>query len=117
MLSTSQRAPGYRFQYHVPPIALPASRTRTEYPSLRNRWRAYRPAKPAPMTITSNQDVLFSRLITDLPIEPIFGDAPPTQRPEPYTFCMLTSQHLICSPSYARLWGACTGMLIRQQIC
>ena len=38
MLSTSQRAPGYLFQYQVPPMPPPASRTRAEYPSPRSLY-------------------------------------------------------------------------------
>ncbi len=53
-LGTSHRAPGYRFQYHVPPTSVPASNTRTLKPSPRNRWSAYIPAKPPPTTMTSN---------------------------------------------------------------
>src|SRR5258705_2186825 len=53
MLSTSQRAPGYRFQYHVPPTLSPASKHRTVKPACRNLWTAYIPAKPAPMTTAS----------------------------------------------------------------
>jgi hypothetical protein len=37
MLSESQRAPGYRFQYQVPPTPEPASTPRTEKPASRNR--------------------------------------------------------------------------------
>ena len=37
MLSTSQRAPGYRFQYQVPPTPSPASKTRTVKPAFRSR--------------------------------------------------------------------------------
>ena len=37
MLGTSHRAPGYRFQYQVPPTPSPASTTWAEKPSSR-RW-------------------------------------------------------------------------------
>ena len=37
MLSTSQRAPGYRFQYQVPPTPVPLSNTRADRPSWRRR--------------------------------------------------------------------------------
>src|SRR3954468_13474827 len=53
MLSTSQRAPGYRFQYQVPPTPPPASNTRAEKPSPRRRCSMYIPAKPAPTTTAS----------------------------------------------------------------
>src|SRR4051812_18559698 len=53
MLSTSQRAPGYRFQYQVPPTPPPASNTRAERPSPRRRCSMYIPAKPAPTTTAS----------------------------------------------------------------
>ena len=54
MLSTSQRAPGYRFQCHVPPTPLPASYTRAESPTWRRRWSMYSPARPAP-TMTASK--------------------------------------------------------------
>src|SRR4051812_15233345 len=54
MLSTSQRAPGYRFQYHVPPTPPPASNPCTRQPSPRSLCSAYRPANPAPTTTTSS---------------------------------------------------------------
>src|SRR6267154_1196332 len=57
MLSTSQRAPGYRFQYQVPPTPPPASNTRAEKPSPRRRCSMYIPAKPAP-TMTASKTVL-----------------------------------------------------------
>src|SRR5579859_7877617 len=53
MLSMSTRAPGYRFQYQVPPTPSPASRPITVRPSWRSRYSAYRPEKPAPTTTTS----------------------------------------------------------------
>src|SRR4051794_503050 len=53
MLSTSQRAPGYLFQYHVPPTPEPASNTRAENPSERSWCSMYIPAKPAPTTMAS----------------------------------------------------------------
>src|SRR5438105_2244860 len=53
MLSTSQRAPGYRFQYQVPPTPPPASNARAEKPSERSRCSMYIPAKPAPTTTAS----------------------------------------------------------------
>src|SRR5229473_4003050 len=49
----SQRAPGYRFQYQVPPTSLASSNTAVVKPALRNRYRRYRPANPAPTTTTS----------------------------------------------------------------
>ncbi len=49
----STRAPGYRFQYHVPPTPLPPSSTRTDSPWARMRCSALSPAKPAPTMITS----------------------------------------------------------------
>src|SRR5262245_28364254 len=49
----SQRAPGYRFQNHVPPTSPPRSNTRARSPSSRRRWSMYRPANPAPTTATS----------------------------------------------------------------
>src|ERR687892_236753 len=55
MLSTSQQAPGYRFQNHVPPTPDPASKTWTDSPSPRSRCSAYSPANPAPTTTTSTR--------------------------------------------------------------
>src|ERR1700674_114888 len=49
----SQRAPGYRFQYQVPPTSPASSSTAVLKPALRNRCRRYRPANPAPTTATS----------------------------------------------------------------
>src|SRR6266851_8571506 len=49
----SQRAPGYRFQYQVPPTSSASSNTTVVKPALRNRCRRYRPANPAPTTTTS----------------------------------------------------------------
>src|SRR6266852_9503502 len=49
----SQRAPGYRFQYQVPPTSSASSNTTVVKPALRNRCRRYRPANPAPTTATS----------------------------------------------------------------
>ena len=49
----SQRAPGYRFQYQVPPTSSASSNTSVVKPALRNRCRRYRPANPAPTTATS----------------------------------------------------------------
>ena len=59
MLSTSQRAPGYRFQYQVPPTPDAASITLAVNPVERSLWSMYRPAKPAP-TITASRLSLFS---------------------------------------------------------
>src|SRR5258708_30373350 len=47
----SQRAPGYRFQYQVPPTSSASSNTTVVKPALRNRCRRYRPANPAPTTV------------------------------------------------------------------
>ena len=55
MLSMSHRAPGYRLNSHVPPTFSAISSTRTRTPSSRSRCSAYRPEKPAPMTITSKR--------------------------------------------------------------
>src|ERR1700743_1527143 len=49
----SQRAPGYRFQYQVPPTSSASSNTTVAKPALRNRCRRYSPANPAPTTATS----------------------------------------------------------------
>src|ERR1700704_4846230 len=49
----SQRAPGYRFQYQVPPTSSASSNTTVVKPASRNRCRRYRPANPAPTTATS----------------------------------------------------------------
>src|SRR4051794_32001939 len=59
----SQRAPGYRFQYHVPPTSSAASSTRAVMPSSRRRCNRYMPAKPAPTTTTSNSAVLLSAVM------------------------------------------------------
>src|ERR1700712_1311902 len=55
MLSTSQRAPGYAFQYQVPPTSGAASRTATLRPCCRRRCSMYIPENPAPMTMTSKR--------------------------------------------------------------
>src|SRR5947207_14359650 len=65
MLSTSQRAPGYRFQYHVPPTPLPASNTRADKPSPRSLWSMYMPANPAP-TMTASMAYEDTALREDL---------------------------------------------------
>src|SRR5882757_4606874 len=49
----SQRAPGYRFQYQVPPTSSADSSATAVKPDRRRRWSRYRPAKPAPTTATS----------------------------------------------------------------
>src|ERR1022692_1135939 len=49
----SQRAPGYRFQYQVPPTSPAASNTLVDMPSCRRRYSRYNPEKPAPTTTTS----------------------------------------------------------------
>src|SRR5882757_3611173 len=49
----SQRAPGYRFQYQVPPTSSASSSTTDVNPASRSRCRRYRPANPAPTTATS----------------------------------------------------------------
>src|SRR5712671_277584 len=54
----SQRAPGYRFQYQVPPTSSASSNATVVKPALRNRCRRYRPANPAPTTATSTCCVL-----------------------------------------------------------
>src|SRR5215510_851312 len=54
----SQRAPGYRFQYQVPPTSSASSNATAAKPALRRRCRRYRPAKPAPTTATSTCCVL-----------------------------------------------------------
>jgi hypothetical protein len=55
MLSMSQRAPGYRLNNHVPPTFSATSRARVRTPSSRNLCNAYRPEKPAPITIASTR--------------------------------------------------------------
>ena len=49
----SQRAPGYLFQYQVPPTSSAVSSTRVENPRPRRRCSRYSPAMPAPTTTTS----------------------------------------------------------------
>src|SRR6266700_2549522 len=49
----SQRAPGYRFQYQVPPTSPASSNAMAENPSSRSRYSMYRPENPAPTTATS----------------------------------------------------------------
>mgnify|MGYP001119617708 CR=1 FL=1 len=53
MLTMSQRAHGYRFQYHVPPTSSAASYTFAVNPSPRSRCSMYMPAKPPPTMMTS----------------------------------------------------------------
>jgi hypothetical protein len=55
MLSMSHRAPGYRLNSHVPPTFSAISSTRVRTPSSRSRCSAYRPEKPAPVTIASKR--------------------------------------------------------------
>src|ERR1700736_6611767 len=55
MLSMSHRAPGYRLNSHVPPTFSAISSTLARTPISRSRCSAYRPEKPAPMTITSKR--------------------------------------------------------------
>ena len=57
MLSTSQRAPGYRFQYQVPPTSPPASNTWALKPSSRRWCSMHRPPKPAPTMTASTSPV------------------------------------------------------------
>ena len=52
MVSESQRAPGYRFQYQVPPTPLPLEDVHGT--PARNRCTMYMPAKPAPITTASS---------------------------------------------------------------
>src|ERR1700688_4694034 len=66
MLSTSHRAPGYRFQYQVPPTSPPCSKTRTDSPSPRSRYSMYSPAKPAPTTTTSQVAVSAAWLLPEM---------------------------------------------------
>src|SRR5882757_6144095 len=61
----SQRAPGARFQYHVPPTPSAHSSTKTESPCLRSRCSRYSPAKPAPTT-TSSVDVIVDLLLVSI---------------------------------------------------
>src|SRR5947209_8774148 len=61
----SQRAPGYRFQYQVPPTSSASSNATVVKPALRSRCRRYRPAKPAPTTVTSTCCVLPLRVASE----------------------------------------------------
>src|SRR6476469_5220319 len=62
--SESQRAPGYRFQYQVPPTSSPASNTWTRRPiSSRSLTFMYMPANPAPITTTSTSVSPMCRLL------------------------------------------------------
>ena len=100
MLSTSQRAPGYRFQYQVPPTPLPASNTRAEKPSPRRRCSMYIPAKPAPTTTASKTASLSgersgrARLVVSAVMMPVVSpagrlmrpcEAPPQHSPAPFS--------------------------------
>ena len=61
--STSQAAPGYRFQYQVPPTSPPCSISRIlPNPASRIRAPASSPPKPAPMIATSTSSVSGSRV-------------------------------------------------------
>src|SRR4051794_1115281 len=53
MLWTSQRAPGDRFQNHVPPTPSPISNTVALKPCWRSLCSMYKPEKPAPTTTAS----------------------------------------------------------------
>ena len=56
----SQRAPGYRFQYQVPPTSSAVSSTMALNPARRIRTSSYIPANPAPTITTSTSVVLLS---------------------------------------------------------
>ena len=61
--STSHIAPGYRFQYHVPPKSPPFSTTRMpSTPACRSRAPASSPPNPPPMTTTSTSSSNGSRV-------------------------------------------------------
>ena len=56
--SVSQAAPGYRFQYHVPPKSPPFSIMRmSSKPSSLKRAPAIRPPNPPPIIATSTSSV------------------------------------------------------------
>ena len=65
----SHRAPGYRFQYHVPPTSSAASSTTALKPARRMRTSWYIPANPAP-TITTSTSVLFSVMLMSPSVVP-----------------------------------------------
>src|SRR5262245_43988616 len=69
----SQRAPGYRFQYQVPPTSSAASKACAENPDWRRRWSRYSPANPAPTTTTST--------CAGTTLDPLLAD---TIRPPPF---------------------------------
>ena len=61
--STSQRIPGYRFQYHVPPKSAPFSMIRmSSTPAWRRRPAAMSPENPPPTMATSTKSVSGARV-------------------------------------------------------
>ncbi len=59
----SQRTPGYRFQYQVPPTSPAFSMIRIDpTPAWRSRAPASRPPKPPPMTTASTSSVSGARV-------------------------------------------------------
>ena len=60
--AVSHWAPGYRFQYQVPPTSPPLSMIRTRpTPASTSLAAVSRPAKPAPITATVTSSVTGSR--------------------------------------------------------
>jgi hypothetical protein len=63
MDAVSHCAPGYRFQYHVPPKPPPFSMIRTSTPASRSRAATTRPANPPPTHTTVRWSVLAARSV------------------------------------------------------
>src|SRR5262245_25354397 len=78
----SQRAPGYRFQYQVPPTSSAASKACAEYPDWRRRWSRYSPENPVPTTTTSTcAGTTLDPLLADtIRPPPLLRDAYPVER-------------------------------------
>ena len=61
--AVSHCAPGYRFQYHVPPKPPPFSMIRTSTPASCSRAAVTRPAKPPPTQTTVRWSVIGARSV------------------------------------------------------
>ena len=68
----SQRAPGYQFQYQVPPTSEAVSKTTVVKPSCRRRCSRYSPENPAPTTTTSTSEDATSAPSSSATVRPHF---------------------------------------------
>src|SRR5665213_397378 len=104
MVWMSQRAPGYRFQYQVPPTSPASSSSTVERPALRNRCRRYRPAKPAPTTATSACCVVPPLLDCQAEAATVASDM--LCLPVVFILCQTIPAPLVCHQSSA-IFGSC----------